>query len=114
MLNVVLPRGRAYKCVPCGYVENKSRMEKHFYTTHVAEYQVPFLCKPCEFRTGDAGKFSRHQQSPNHLEKVPLTDVLLQAVAYQVSSVPKTMVIGEDVERLSHEESSQHRLSNGC
>lgn len=111
MLNVVLPRGRAYKCVPCGYVENKSRMEKHFYTTHVAEYQVPFVCKPCEFRTGDAGKFSRHQQSPNHLEKVPLADVLLQAAAYQVSSVPRTMVIGEDVVRLSREESSQHWLT---
>ena len=87
MLNVVLPRGRTYKCVPCGYVKNKSRMERHFYTTHV---QVPFVCKPCEFRTGDAGKFSRHQQSPNHLEKVALTDVLLQAAAYQVSSVTRT------------------------
>ena len=92
-------------------MENKSRMEKHFYTTHVAEYQVPFLCKPCDFRTGDAGKFSRHQQSPNHLEKVALTDVLLQAAAYQVSSVPRTMVIGKDVERLSCEDSSQHWLS---
>ena len=60
------------------------------------------------------GKFSRHQQSPNHLEKVPLTDVLLQAAAYQVSSVPRTMVTGEDVERLSREDSSQHWLSTGA
>lgn len=114
MINVVLSRGRAYKCVPCAYVENKSRMEKHFYTSHVAEYQVPYMCKPCEYRTGDAGKFARHQQSPSHLEKVPPTDVLLEATAYQVSSVPKTMVVGEDVLRLSREESSQHWLSTAA
>lgn len=114
MLNIVLPRGRAYRCVPCGYVENKSRMEKHFYSTHVPEHQVPYVCKPCEFKTGDVGKFERHQLSPNHLEKVPASDVLLQAAAYQISSVPRTMVVGEDVLKLSRDESSQHWLSAAC
>lgn len=114
MLNIVLPRGRAYRCVPCGYVENKSRMEKHFYSTHVPEHQVPYVCKPCEFKTGDVGKFNRHQLSPNHLEKVPASDVLMQAAAYQISSVPRSMVVGEDVLRLSRDESSQHWLSAAC
>ena len=28
---VLVKRGRAYRCVPCGYIESKHRAEAHFY-----------------------------------------------------------------------------------
>ena len=108
MIELVKKRGRAYRCVPCGYIESKQRAEAHFYKKHVAEYEVPFMCVACDFRGGDATKFQRHQESPGHLEKMePLTS----EIAIQNSKSPKFIVYGEDVIRLSKEESARHWLS---
>ena len=56
MIGFVLTRGRAYRCVPCGYVENKSRAELQFYTKHVMDHEIPFACDPCDFKMGDKKK----------------------------------------------------------
>lgn len=107
MIDLVLKRGRAYRCQPCGYMESKSRVECHFYKKHVPEFEVPFMCHPCDFRTGDQQKFQRHQESPGHQEKM---DPLMEIVALQVSQVPRFIKVGEDIIKLSKTESAKHWL----
>ena len=97
----LVKRGRAYRCVPCGYIESKHPAEAHFYKKHVAEYEVPFMCVACDFWGGDATKFQRHQESPG----------LTSEIAIQHSKSPKFILYGEDVIRLSKEESAKHWLS---
>ena len=108
MVELVKNRGRAYRCVPCGYIESKHRAEVHYYKKHVAEFEVPFMCVACDFRGGDATKFQRHQESPGHLEK---TDPLASEIAIQHSQSPRFNVYGKDVVRLSREDSAKHWLS---
>ena len=69
-LQYILARGRAYRCIPCGNVENKSRTEVHFNSQHVVDSDISYLCVPCDFTTGDKKKLERHVESPVHLEKV--------------------------------------------
>ena len=90
MVELVKNRGRAYRCVPCGYIESKHRAEVHYYKKHVAEFEVPFMCVACDFRGGDATKFQRHQESPGHLEK---TDPLTSEIAIQHSQSPRFMMM---------------------
>lgn len=111
MVKEVMKRGRAYRCTLCGYTEIKSRVEQHFYHKHVAEYEVPFLCAVCNFRTGDNDKFTRHQESPLHQAKV---DPLTESVCLQVSQVPRTVKYGEDVTKLTRTDSAQHWMSVAC
>ena len=108
MIELVKKRGRAYRCVPCGYIDSKHCAEAHFYKKHVAEYEVLFMCVACDFRGGEATKFQRHQESPGHLEK---TDPLTSEIAIQHSKSPKLILYGEDVIRLSKEELAKHWLS---
>ena len=108
MIELVKKRGRAYRCVPCGHIESKHRAEAHFYKKHVAEFEVPFMCVACDFRGGDATKFQRHQESPGHLEKM---DSLTSEIAIQNSKTPRFLLYGEDVIRLTKEESARHWLS---
>ena len=89
---------------------HKCRIEEHFYKCHVTEHQCPFLCLVCEFRTGDNAKFVRHQESPGHLAKV---EPLENFVALQMLSSPRCMVMGQDVMKLSKEESAENWLSVG-
>ena len=53
-------------------------------------------------------KFQRHQESPGHLEKM---DPLTSEIAIQNSRSPKFILYGEDVIRLTKEESARHWLS---
>ena len=46
--------------------------ELHFYNHHVPDYQIPYACVPCAFKTGIRKKPDRHLESPNHREKVYL------------------------------------------
>ena len=110
MTDIVKQRGRAYRCLACNFTTRKCRIEEHFFKRHVTEHQVPFLCSVCDFRTGDNSKFVRHQESPGHLSRV---EPLENLVALQESSTPRYMVMGQDVEKLSKEESSEHWLSVG-
>lgn len=100
--------------MPCGYIENKTRVERHFYEKHVSDFEIPYVCKACDFKTGDSGKFTRHQESPAHSEKV--TDPLLQAVCYQISTAPRFIRLGADMLKLSRAESRGHWLhvGGGC
>ena len=108
---IVKQRGRAYRCVPCGFSSRKCRMEEHYYKRHVSEHEVPFQCIVCQFRTGDNSKYVKHQDSPAHTAKV---DPVSNLVALQESSTPKYMVMGQDVVKLSREESAEHWLAVGC
>ncbi|MCG8047970.1 MAG: hypothetical protein N0E48_20515 [Candidatus Thiodiazotropha endolucinida] len=110
MLEIAKKNGRAYKCTPCGYIGRKNRVEEHFYKKHVSEFEVPYLCVGCEFRTGDNAKFVRHQETPGHRSKV---DTIQDLVALQVSTTPRHMVIGQDVLKLSREESNSHWMNVG-
>ena len=110
MVEIVKNKGRAYRCNPCGFISRKCRIEEHFYKQHVTEHQVPYMCVVCEFRTGDNTKFVRHQSSTGHLEKV---DPVQNLIALQESSSPRYMAIGQDVTKLSREDSAEHWLAVG-
>ena len=43
-------RGRAYKCLQCGYMEEKRRVISHWYKTHLHYTESPFYCTVCLFR----------------------------------------------------------------
>ena len=92
MLEYVLKRGRAYRCVPCAYIENKSRTTLHFYNKHVLEHEIPYACVQCEFKTGDRKKLDRHLESPNHREKV---DLQLEGLSVLVSQTPRFIEEGK-------------------
>ena len=77
---------------------------------HVTEHQVPFMCVVCEFRTGENTKFVRHQESPGHMASV---DPVQNLIALQESSAPRLMIMGQDVVKLSKEESTEHWLEVG-
>ena len=66
------------------------------------------MCVAWDFRGGDGTKFQRHQESAGHLEKM---DPLTSEIAIQHSKSPKFIPYGEDVIRLSKEESAKHWLS---
>ena len=97
--------------MPCGFTSRKCRIEEHYYKRHVSEHEVPFQCIVCQFRTGDNSKYVKHQDSPAHTAKV---DPVSNLVALQESSTPKYMVMGQDVVKLSREESAEHWLAVGC
>ena len=105
MIQYVLKRGRAYRCLDCNYVENKSRMMLHYYDKHVLEYQIPFTCVPCVFKTGERKKLDRHLESPNHREKVTLD---MESMSTLISQTPRYIKEGEDIEKLSKEDSARH------
>ena len=46
--------------------------ELHFYNHHVPDYQIPYACVPCAFKTDIRKKPDRHLESPNHRENVYL------------------------------------------
>ena len=110
MTEIANRRGRAYRCTPCGYTSRKCRIEEHFYKRHVTEHQVPFMCVVCEFRTGDNTKFVRHQESPGHMARVVRVQNL---IALQESSAPRFMIVGQDVVKLSKDESAEHLIELG-
>ena len=105
MIQYVLKRGRAYRCLDCNYIENKSRMMLHFYNKHVLEYQIPFTCMPCVFKTGERKKLDRHLESPNHKEKVALD---MESMSTLISQTPRYINEGEDIEKLSKVDSARH------
>lgn len=105
MIQYVLKRGRAYRCLNCNYIENKSRMMLHFYDKHVLEYQIPFTCVPCVFKTGERKKLDRHLESPNHRQKV---DLDMEGMTTLISQTPRHIKEGEDIEKLSKEDSARH------
>ena len=53
MIELVLKSGRAYRCVPCGYIENRSRAEIHIYKRHMLEHEILFACVSTDFKTGE-------------------------------------------------------------
>ena len=101
----MLTRGRTYRCVPCGYVENKSRAELHFYTKHVMDHEIHFACVPCDFKTGDRKKLDRHLESPNQKEKV---DPVVESLGTLISATPRFIEHGKDLMRLTKEDSARH------
>ena len=105
MIEFMLTRGRAYRCVPCGYVENKSHAELHFYTKHVMDHEIPFACVPCDFKTGDKKKLDRHLESPNHKEKV---DPMVESLGTLKSVTSSFTEHGKDLMRLTKEDSARH------
>ena len=105
MLQFVVKRGRAYRCDPCAYVENKSRTTLHFYNRHVLEHEIPYACVQCEFKTGDRKKLDRHLESPNHREKV---DIQLEGLSVLVSQTPRFIQEGTDIVKLTKEDSARH------
>ena len=102
---IVLTRGRAYRCVPCGNVENKSRAELHFYTKHVIDHEIPFACVPCDFKTGDRKKLDKHLESPNHKENV---GPVVESLGTLISATPKFKEHGKDLMRLTKKDSARH------
>ena len=76
----------------------------------MAEHEVPYQCIVCQFRTGDNSKYVRHQDSPSHASKV---DPVSNLVALQESSTPRYMIMGQDVVKLSKEDSAEHWPSVG-
>ena len=105
MIQFVLKRGRAYRCLDCNFVENKSRMMLHYYDKHVLEYQIPFTCVTCVFKTGERKRLDRHLESPNHREKVALD---MESMSTLISQTPRYIKEGEDIEKLSKEDSAMH------
>ena len=105
MVQFVLTRGRAYRCVPCGYVENKSRTEVHFYNQHVVDSDIPFVCVTCDFKTGDKRKLDRHLESPGHVEKL---ESGLEGLEVINSPTPRYIQVGKDIVKLSKEDSARH------
>ena len=105
MIQYVLKRGRAYRCLDCNYIENKSRMMLHYYDKHVLDYQIPFTCMPCVFKTGERKKLDRHLESPNHREKVALD---MESMSTLISQSPHYIKEGEDIKKLSKEDSAKH------
>ena len=110
MVEIVENKGRAYRCNPCGFIARKCRIEEHFYKQHLTEHQVPYMCVVCEFRMGDNTKFVRHQSSIGYLEKV---DPIPSLIAMQEASSPRYIIFGQDVTKLSREDSAEHWLSIG-
>ena len=104
-LQFVLTRGRAYRCVPCGYEENKSRTKVQFYSQHVMDAEIPFVCVTCDFKTGDKKKLDRHLESPGHMEKL---ESGLEGLEVIHSSTPKYIQVGKDIVKLSKEDSVRH------
>ena len=104
-LQYILSRGRAYRCIPCGYVENKSRTEVHFYSQHVVDSDIPYVCVTCDFKTGDKKKLERHVESPADLEKV---ESGLDGLEIINSATPRFIEIGKDIVKLSREDSARH------
>ena len=102
-LQYILSRGRAYRCIPCGYVENKSRTEVHFYSQHVVDSDIPYVCVTCDFKTGDKKKLERHVESPADLEKV---ESGLDGLEIINSATPRFIEIGKDIVKLSREDSA--------
>ena len=105
MTEIAKNRGRAYRCSPCGYTSRKCRIEEHFLRKHVTEHQGSFMCMVCEFRMGDNTKFVRHQESMGHIARV---DPVQNLIALQESSAPRFMIVGQEVVKLSKEESAEH------
>ena len=110
MTEIVKQRGRAYRCTPYGFTSRKARIEEHFYKRHISEHEVPFMCLACEFRTGDNTKFTRHQASAGHAGKV---DPVQSIIALKESAIPRFIITGQDLIKLSREESAEHWLSIG-
>ena len=110
MTEIVKQRGKAYRCTPCGLTSRKARIEEHFYKRHISEHEVPFMCLACEFRTGDNTKFTRHPASAGHTEKV---DPVQSIIALKESATPRFIITGQDIIKLSREESAEHWLSVG-
>ena len=108
MTEIVKQRGRAYRCTPCGFTTRKCRIEEHFYKRHVSEHEVPYMCVACEFRTGENSKSVRHQVQPGHTVKV---DPVQNIIALRESSTPRFMITGQDLVKLSKEDSAEHWLS---
>ena len=90
-LQYILARGRAYRCIPCGNVENKSRTEVHFNSQHVVDSDIPYLCVPCDFTTGDKKKLETHVESPVHLE----VESWLDRLEIINSATPRYIEIGK-------------------
>ena len=86
MIQYVLKRGRAYRCLDCNYIENKSRKMLHFYDKHVLEYLFPFTCVPCVFKIGERKKLDRHLESPKHKQKVNLD---VESMSNLISQTPR-------------------------
>ena len=104
-LQYILSRGRAYRCIPCGYIENKSWTEVHFYNQHVVDSDIPFVCVTCDYKTGDKKKLERHVESPAHLEKV---ESGLDGLEIITSASPRYIEVGKDIVKLSREDSARH------
>ena len=104
-LSYVLSRGRAYRCVSCGYVEGKSRAELHFYTQHVVDSEIPFTCVPCDFKTGSKKKLDTHLESPGHREKLGTG---LDGLEVINSQTPRYIEVGRDIVRMSRDDSARH------
>ena len=103
-LQYILSRGRAYRCVSCGYVVGKSRAELHFYTQHVVDSEIPFTV-PCDFKTGSKKTLDTHFESPGHLEKSGTGLDGLEAIN---SQTPRYIEVGRDIVRMSRDDSARN------
>ena len=106
MVQFVLTRGGgAYRCVPCGYVEKKSRTELHFYNHHIVDSDTPFVCVTCDFKTGDKNKLDTHLV-PGAFRKVGIRT--LEGLDVINLPTPRHIQVGKDIVKLSKEYSARH------
>ena len=105
-------RGRAYKCLNCGHVNEKRRVISHIYKEHVGLDEAPFYCKVCLFRSSDEESLRRHVRPdvyPAHHQR--MTDIRIQGTILEPHQIlmrslkPNHLEEGLDYLRLTAKES---------
>ena len=105
-------RGRVYKCLACGYLEEKRRVIGHWYKAHKHYTEAPYYCSICLFRATKEKDLQDHVKPgvyPPHQRGIDLKHQMNQPVdefnMLMKSHTAKYPVEGQDIACLSPEES---------
>ena len=105
-------RGRVYKCLACGYLEEKRRVIGRWYKAHKHYTEVPYYCRICLFQATKEKELQDHVNPgvyPPHQMGKDLKRQMNQPVdefnMLMKSHTAKYPVEGQDIACLSPEES---------
>ena len=60
-------RGIAYKCTKCDWTGERAYGQEHYAKVHAT--QMPFICRPCNYRAATEKQITSHQQQKRHAKK---------------------------------------------
>ena len=59
-------RGLVYQCLECGKKDQRGRLRKHIYLSHLEKGNIPYYCSLCEFVADSLPGLSNHLTTEGH------------------------------------------------